>query len=186
MRRRGAIFLRINTDPPMRLTSIVGKIDLPQDVVESDPVAANRVYVGFGLTGIPVVQQLINGLADRVDFQLSGVPKESAQTAELEAGDVKGKAAYLGIVPLGEDWQPTGAVRWLWNGFADVVTVSRTTDTSGAIMRTLGLSVGTLNALRKRAKFEMYSPVSQRAKSPTDAICDLTPRYTAGATKKWA
>lgn len=186
MRRRGAIFLRVNTDEPIRLTSIFGKIDLAQDLVETDPVAENRIYVGFGLTGIPVVQQLINGLADRVDFQLAGVPKESAYSAELEAGDVRGRGAYLGIVPLGDDWQPTRAVRWLWNGYADVVTVSRTTDTQGNIIRTLGLSVGTLNALRKRAKFETYSPVSQRAKSPTDAICDLTPRYTQGATKKWA
>lgn len=185
MRRHGAIFLRINTETPIRLTSIVGKIALPQDTVETDPVDANRIYVGFGLTGIPVVQQLINGLADRVDFQLAGVPKESSHAAELEAGDVRGKDVYLGIVTLGQDKQPAGAVRWLWNGYADVVTVARTTDGEGNVTRTLGLSVGTLNALRKRAKFEMYSPVSQRAKSPTDAICDLIPRYTQGSTKKW-
>jgi hypothetical protein len=183
MQYRAAIFLRVSTDPVIRLWSGVGKFDMPADNVET---ASDAIYDGFGLTGLPAVQQLINGVADRIDFMMTGVPKESAFLAELESGDVRGSEANLGFVRMDAAWQPVGSILWMWHGIADVVRVTRQTNQNGGATRTIGLSVGTANTARKRANFDTYTPLSQRRKSPTDAACDLVPRYTQGSVKLWA
>ena len=174
---RLAIFLRLETEPVVRFWAGVGDFTLPADAVET----AGGTYTGAGeLLDIPPVQQLINGLADRVTFTLSGVPAHMMALAEADAEAVRGARVNLGYVKLGEDLQPARATRWVWEGEADAVPLSKV-----AGVRTIGLSVGTLQTDRTRGSLETYSPVNQRRRSPTDKGCDFVSLYHQGSTQQW-
>lgn len=180
------VFFRMATDPVVRLWGGDGDFILPQDGVETAASEADRVYKGIGiLQDIPAVQQLINGLADRLTFTLSGVSPEVLRLAEQDADEVRGARVNLGFIRLDADLQPVLPMLWLWEGEADVVPVSRTSQGDGSAIRTIGISVGTMDTNRKRPKFETYTPINQKRRSPTDKFCDFVPLYNAGSTKKW-
>lgn len=172
------IFFRLATDPVVRLWAGVGDFELGVDTVETE----GGTYKGVGvLQDIPAVQQLINGLADRLSFTLSGVTPEVLRLAEEDAAEVRGAQVNLGFVRLdGETLDPVGSIYWLWEGEADVAPVSRQGD-----VRTIAISVATIHTDRKRPSVDTYSPVVQRRRSPTDAFCDFVPLYNQGSTKKW-
>lgn len=178
-----AIFFRLDTDPVVRLWAGVGNFVMPQDTVETELDAALRVYRGAGeLLDIPALQQMINGLAERLTFGISGVSAEAMRLAEEEAAEVRGARVNIGLGFLDrETLQLVPPVTWLWEGEADTVPVSKQDGT-----RTIGISVGTINTDRKRPTLDTYTPVIQRRRSPTDAFCDFVPLYNAGSTKKWA
>jgi len=173
-----AIFFRLATDPVVRLWAGVGDFELPADLVET----TGGTYKGMGeLLNVPAVQQLINGLAERLTFQLSGVDATALRLAEEDADEVRGAQVNLGFLRLDSDLQPIFPVRWIWEGEADSVPCAKTDG-----VRTIAISVGTNHTDRKRPGFETYTPANQHLRSPTDAGCDFVPLYTQGSTKKWA
>ena len=65
--------IRIDAVPAARLWSGVGDLTVPADIVESEPAT----YLGAGaLLNAPDFQQLINGTAERLEVQVSGVTAE--------------------------------------------------------------------------------------------------------------
>ncbi|MES2034819.1 MAG: hypothetical protein V4466_11625 [Pseudomonadota bacterium] len=179
-----AILFRCATDPLMRLWAGAGDLAIGADNIETEDAA---VYTGMGeLLSAPQVNALVNGLAERVEFSLSGaaVSGEVAAIASTEADDIRDVAVNLGFFVFGPDGQQLTPTLWLWDGLSDSLKVSR--QASGAdVTRAIALSVGSLLTGRQRPELAYFSPYDQRRRSPDDAFCDHVPSYQQGTTKRW-
>jgi hypothetical protein len=159
----------------------VGQFEVPADAVETAPA----IYLGMGqLVGLPAVSQLVNGVADRVSFGLSGVSADLLALADAEAESVRGAAVLLGVMALGPDWQPLTTMKWIWQGEVDAVEGTMQED-RGEQVRTVSLSVGTAYTGRKRPRHGYYTDADQKRRSATDRFCERVSRYSQGSTRKW-
>lgn len=177
-----AIFFRMATDQVVRLWSGAGDFAIPSDSVEP----GGAIYKGVGaLQGLPQLQALVNGVAERVTFGLSGVDAATMQMADSEAGIVRGKTIHIGIAPLDANLQIIGTVAWLRSYEADVLTIDKTSDKDGSIQRTVSLSVGSAFTGRRRPAISNYTDVDQKRRSSDDRFCERTPLYSQGVLKTW-
>jgi len=185
---RPAVLVFIDATTPIRTWfGGFGPKVVPADGVD----AAGGTYQGLGwLVGMPALSQLINGVAERVDFTLSGVPAEVIALADADAASIRGAPVHVGLYMLGSDWQAYAPVEWLWEGEADVAKISRTAsiDEQGnqQIVRTVGLSVGTAFTGRRRPKATYWTHAHQSEFSPGDLFCVRTPIYAQGKSLKWS
>jgi hypothetical protein len=180
-----AILFRMATDPVVRLWGGAGDLAMGEDLIEDTEGA---IYTGMGeLLSLPQVNALVNGLAERVEFQLSGaaISGEIAAIAGTEAADIRGAVVHLGFMVFGADMQQLSPTAWLWDGVADSLKVSRQGDDQGGVSRAIGLSVGSLLTGRQRANLGYFSDADQRRRSSDDAYCSLVKTYSAGSTKNW-
>lgn len=183
--RRVGVFFRLDTAPPIRLWAGVGERRLPVDAIEGDP---SNLYSGCGeLIGFPELNQLINGVAQRVDFSLSGVgvTAEAVAIADGEADLIDGVTAHVGIYRYGDDDRGVGPVKWLWEGVADVLTLSSADAGDGGAdqVRSMGVGVTTMFSFRKKARAVLWTGKDQRKRSSDDAMCDLVNQYSPESTK---
>jgi len=71
------IFFRMDTNPALHLW--MGINDIPAEFDHAIDLEGT-VYLGGGrLGGIPTLEVLINGVADRVEFQMTGISPEDAE-----------------------------------------------------------------------------------------------------------
>jgi hypothetical protein len=182
---RIGVFFRLDTDPVVRIW--LGFGDIAPGVNAYDPQGA--VYLGFGeIQNLPTFKQLINGMAERVDFTVSGV---SGDILELASGgapeQVKGKRVAFGFALMDPAWLMLGPVKWCANYTADYLSINQapTDDPLRPIVRTIGLSCGTLLTARRRPALSYFSDQDQKARSPGDRFCERTPIYCTGFNKAW-
>jgi len=183
---RPGVVLRIATDPVVRIWAGDGDLTLDVDLIEDD---ASAPYLGFGQLAresLAAVSQLINGEADRKDFQLSGaaVTAQVAALASNEAAEIRGVAVNLGLLVFDGDWQKLSPVAWLWEGTADSLMVDRD-DASGLALRTITLSVGSLFTGRRRPTPSYWTNADQRLRSADDRFCERVAGYNVGTTMVW-
>ena len=176
---RVLLFLRIaggGLPSPLRMWSGAGEFDLPIDAVET----TGGVYLGIGrLIDVPSFGLLLNGKMERITLSLSGVDGVALGLADEDAHTVKGAVANVAVVALGDDLQPATPAIWVRDGTVDQMPISLGRTNS------IGLSLGSLSTDRRRPPLGYYTPVDQRARSSTDAFCDLVPTYTADSTVRW-
>lgn len=180
-----AILFHFVTDPVIRLWAGVGDLAIAADLVEDEDGA---IYTGMGeLLSPPEVNALVNGLAERVEFGLSGVAISGAVAAlaSQEAASIRGAAVNLGFFVFGPDHQQLSPTLWLWDGVADNLKVNLTSTEDGGELRTVSVSVGSIMTGRQRPALSYLSPRDQRRRSANDAFCDHVPGYDAGVTKVW-
>lgn len=179
------LLIKMNTGPWLRLWSGVGKHEMAANNIDTE----GGVYLGTGeLIGLPVVSQLINGVAERVEFTLSGVDATTLALVDEGASDVRSAATHLGLVAFDDDLQAATSAVWVWEGEADVPRVSRQSSGDGGqfdTVRTVSLSVGSVFTGRRRPHHAYITQADQRARSPTDAGMDRTGIYNLGTTRKW-
>lgn len=177
-RPRPGVFLLVKaTGDPLRLWAGVGEYDLLPDSVDTE----GGVYQGFGvLSNLPVLNALVNGQAQRIDFSLSGLPTEVIRLVEADAHSVKLAPCHIGITSFGRDWQPLGPVQWIWRGRVDTPRVIRKDGTVTAV-----LSVGSGPTHRRRPPQAYYTGVDQRRRSSDDAFCDRAGDYSSEVTVVW-
>lgn len=179
--QRIGVFFRLATDPVIRLWLGVGPCAV--GINTEDPSGA--IYSGLGeLINVPPVQQLINGVAERVEFSVSGVSENVLRLASTEANDVKGAACALGVGVFDKNWQFLGSPKWLFNGTADYVSLSQQSGEGGAI-RTISLSVGSLFTGRRRRGYSYLTDQDQQARRPGDRFCERTVLYSREHEKRW-
>jgi hypothetical protein len=119
---RESYLIRIASDPVARVWSGVGDLVIPADAVESAPA----LYLGGGeLVNLPDFQQLINGLAERIEFTVSGVSAETLRLALEDAPSTKGAKVHIGRAEFEDDWQLV-AVEWETVFRADKLSISST------------------------------------------------------------
>lgn len=179
---RRCVLLYVATDTPIRVWTGVGDFDKAADAVDIE----GGIYKGLGeIQEIPALQQLVNGVAQRIDLSLSGVDANIVALADSEAADVRSKAVSIGLQFFGEDWQTLGDTLWIWDGEADVVKSESLSGADFTRVRTITLSVGTLTTGRRRPKLTFFTRSQQRRRSPTDAFCDRVALYSADTELKW-
>lgn len=173
--QRIGVFFRMATTPVVRVWLGVGAIDPGINAYD----ASNEIYAGLGeLIDVPSLNQLINGLAERVTFHVSGVSERTSALASLEADTVKGTAVAVGICLFGAAWQQLGVPVWLWRGTADFVT--RTQQSDGRMTtRMIELSVGSLMTGRRRRGLSFLTDRDQQSRHLGDRFCERTVLYSA-------
>lgn len=181
MELREAFLFRLECDPPAYLWSGVGDL-----FVEGDAIADEATYLGGGeLLELPAIQQLINGIADRVEFTVSGVDAETFRLALEDRAGVDGARVLIGTAPMDAAYQLSGPVDWEWEGVADVVTVDSTASVDGGKTRSVTLSVGSADTARSRAQLTFFTDADQRRSFPTDAFFSHVGRIAAGNTRRF-
>jgi len=178
---RESYLLRIAADPPARIWSGFGDLEIPADAVEPEPA----VYRGAGeLLSVPDFQQLVNGTAERIEFSVSGVTEETLRLALEDAPSVRNAAVHVGRIDFDEHWQQIGPVEWEAVFRADVLSVSRQ-GSGDSPVRTISLSVGTDDTGRSRAPLAFFTDADQRFRSPTDAIFSHVAGIYAGTSRRF-
>jgi hypothetical protein len=135
---------------------------------------------------VPALNQLINGQAGRVDFQLSGVALtgEAAALASTSAADIRGALVNVGFFAFDANWQIGTPVLWPWQGEADSLTIERQGDAKTAT-RTMKFSVGTALTGRRRPFVNYFTDSDQRQRSADDAFFSEIRGYSGQSTKIW-
>lgn len=179
---RASFFMRIDTTEPVRVWAGVGDFVLPEDNVETE----DGTYKGLGvISELPSFEQLVNGVAQRVEFSLSGVDQTIAELADDDAAEVRSKRVNVGLQFMDEDWQPLADIMWVWEGEADVIRKSSTSTPGFQRQYTITLSVGSLTTGRRRPELSYFTGSQQRRRSADDAFCDRTGLYSQGSEIKW-
>lgn len=160
------VLIEVSEGELVRAWTGPGDFYLPADGVDE----TGGIYKGVGLVGeIPAIRQLIGGLAERVEFSLSGVDEATRSMADEQADTVIGAPLHLGIVFFDQDWQPTPIV-WAWDGTADLPSV--TGESQGLdVIRQVKLSVGSAYTDRTRPQLSFLTDAAQRERSSDDDFC---------------
>lgn len=178
---RESYIFRIETDTPAMLWSGHGDLLVPADgLVLTEPEIA---LGGGGLLEIPDLEQLLNGVAQRLDIVLSGVTPAALVYAQEEAAQVPGASVWIGRIEFDDDWQPAAPVQWEWQGEGRSLTVNRQEGTPPS--RTVTLRVASGDTTRSRAPVSYFTDADQRRKHPTDAFFSNVGRINAGTSRRW-
>lgn len=178
---RFSYVFRMECDPPLYLWSGLGDLATAPDTI--DPAGAT--WQGAGqLLSVPSIKQLINGVADRLEFTVSGVAPETLRLAQEDRPSVKGAVARLGRVDFGDDWQPLGPIEWLWKGVAGVILTSSSMADNGRV-RTISLSIPSADTTRANPVLTFFTAADQAKRSPTDAFCSHVAGITRGTTRRF-
>lgn len=179
---RRSVLMHIATDTPVRAWTGVGPFEHPGDAVDT----GGGTYLGLGeMQDVPALQQLVNGVASRVELSLSGVDARIVELADSEAADVRSKIVSLGLQFFGADWQPLGDTLWIWDGEADVIRTDTVSEPGFGRVRTVTLSIGSLTTGRRRPVLSHFTRAQQRRRSADDAFCDRTALYSQDSELAW-
>lgn len=178
---RRSIVWRLASDPVARLWSGIGDIEMLPDEHDS----SGAIYKGAGaLLQVPELRTLMNGVADRVTFALSGVSSEVLRLALEDRPMVEGAALHIGHVMLDASLQAPDPCVWEWRGIADVLAVESKVTAQGR-ERTISLSVASADTRRANPQFAWFTDADQRRRSPTDSIFSHVAGITAGTTRRF-
>lgn len=178
-----AIFFRLGIDPPLRLWFGINDIPTKIEPIETE----TGKYLGAGrFNGIPELEVLINGVADRIQFTVSGIDPDRAQELDLESLDVKGAPVHVAITALDEYYQPIVSPIPIWTGRASSVIESCPAVT-GTQPQTLAyaLSAGAGVPSRERVSASLWSHPQHLALFPGDMFCRGTARLARGVVPSW-
>lgn len=178
---RESFVFRIETDIPATVWTGHGDLVLPADLVLAEPTVAMG---GGHLLDVPDFDQLLNGTAQRLEIQLSGVDEETIALALDEAAQVPGAAVYIGRVEFDDSWQLTGPVAWEWSGTGVNLSVTSESTENGRT-RGLTLVIASGDTTRRRASLSFFTDADQRRAFPTDAIFSHVGGITAGTSRRW-
>ena len=166
-------------DDPARIWSGVGPLAIPADIVEAAPAT----YLGAGeLLSVPDFQQLINGVAERIEILVSGVSEETIRLALEDAPGVKNAAIYIGRIDFDADWQQLGPVEWEATFRADCLIVESQAQ-NGTRVRTIKLSAGSDDTGRSFAPAAYFTDADQRLRSATDSFFDHVAGINRGTSR---
>lgn len=178
------VFVRLETDPITRVWLGFGNIKPGVNAYDE----AGAVYKGLGeLRGMPAVNQLLNGAAERIDFIMSGV---SGSVFDIAQGDdaeqIQGKSLDVGFAIFGARWKLAGPVHWVSRYIADVLSFNQQPAAPGdPIVRTLTLSSASRFTRRRRPGFSYFTDQDQQGRYPGDLSCSLVVNYAHGFIKQF-
>lgn len=184
--QRIGLFFRLDTPTPLRLWLGIGDIEPGVDAIDD---VTGATYSGFGeISQIPEIARLINGEAERVTFELSGVSDAVVAAATVEdAPAVKGCDVAVGFALFDKDWSLLGSIHWMARYTADFLAIEErlTEDPTQPVVRVVQLSVGSAMTGRWRPPYAYYVDQDQQAESSGDLFCERTPQYAEQVTKVW-
>lgn len=178
---RESYIFRIETDEPALFWTGHGDLLLPADTVLPAPAVA----LGAGsLVNLPELEQLINGIAQRVEVVLSGVTETTVALAVEEAPQIPGAAVNIGRITFDEEWQVVGAVEWEWSGEGRSLTVG-SQGGGDTRQRTLTLRVAAGDTTRSRSPLAFFTDADQRRSFPDDDFFSHVGAINSGTARRW-
>lgn len=181
---RLGIFWRLDTTPSANLW--MGAHNVEAGINSVDP--SGTVYLGAGrLMSIPDLEQLINGVADRVEFYLSGADADAFNNLLTNIPPIKGKQVIVGVAPMDDRYKILTNIIPLWTGIADFwqAEVKPNNDTTKNMVRTISLSVGSGSTNRSRNKTMRWTDTDHRVLHPNDSFFSRVVRYTQQYSVTW-
>lgn len=178
---RESYIFRIATDEPALFWTGHAELLLPADAVLPEPALA---LGGGNLVNIPDLEQLLNGTAQRLEIQLSGVSDETIAFAQEEAAQVPGAPVHIGRIKFDEEWQQDGPVEWEWEGEGRNLTVGSEDGESGH-QRTLTLRVAAGDTTRSRSPLAFFTDADQRRDFPDDDVFSHVAAINAGTSRRF-
>jgi len=178
---RESFIFHIATDPVAMFWTGLGNLPVSPDAVITEEAAA---WGGGELISIPDFEQLINGLAQRLEFTLSGVSKRTIAFAQAEASQVAGARVDIGRITFGPDWQQVGPIEWEWTGEARSLSVG-SQDTPNGRSRSITLTVAAGDTTRSRAPLSFFTDSDQRRRSSDDAVFSHVAAINSGTSRRW-
>lgn len=177
------VFLRLGTDDPVRLW--LGVNDIPAQM-QSIEAGSEIYYGGWRLQDVPDLEFVINGVADRADFTLSGIDPDTRALSNLDAVDVRGRDFHIGVTALDDHFQPVSPILPLVTGRASLITermlpAGETEDRTISLTLSVGFGITT----RGRQSQSLWSSAHHKADYPTDLFCDATARLERGVYPTW-
>lgn len=181
-RPRPGFFFRADlASGPARYFCGYGDVPTPDEISSED-----AVWTSLGsILSLPELQAITNGMAQRLDFVLSGLTPRFQRLATDAAGDVEGRRLDILTTVFDPDWQAIAPPRPIWRGIMDQVsgdTSDPSMDGTGratSATTTITLSAVTATALRRRTAMIRWTDAQQRAASallnpgaPADRFCD--------------
>jgi hypothetical protein len=184
--QRIGIFFRLGITmadgQPFRMWLGIGDCEAGIDAED----AGGAIYKGMGeMLNVPAFQQLINGVAERVSFQLSGVPARVVELASAEAADVKGVALHVGLGVFDEDWQLIDSPIWLKRFIVDYPSLRLQQQGTDEAIYSVALSCRSVFTGRRRPGLSFFTDEEQQRRSPGDRFCEHVRRYAQGESKAW-
>lgn len=166
---------------PFRMWLGIGDCRAGIDAEDGD----GAIYKGLGeMLNVPQFNQLINGVAERVSFQLSGVPARVVELASAGADEVKGAPLNVGLGVFDPDWQLIGNPMWLKRFIVDFLTLQRQQSGTDPAIYTVALSARSIFTGRRRPGLSFFTDEEQQRRSPGDRFCEHARRYSDD-TKAW-
>ena len=182
---RLGVFWRLDTSPdPIRLW--MGVYDVKAGISAID--ATGSTYLGAGrLMSVPDLEQLVNGVADRVEFYLSGADAGTFNSLLTSMPVIKGKRCHVGVAPMDERYQLLTPIIPIWTGIADfwIAEEKPVADPTKNIVRTVAISVGSGSTNRSRNKVLSWTDAEHRVNNPTDGFFSRVARYTNTYMVTW-
>lgn len=182
---RLGVFFYLGLSPtPLRLWA--GVNDVPIGIPSVDP--SGSVYLGAGqLMNIPDLELLINGIADRVDFYLTGTDPTFIATLAPAAASVLGAQVIVGVAPLDVRFQPQTQIIGVWTGSADIMKMSGRPGNgpTSPATQTIAVSCGTGDTSRARPRLTAFSQPQQQLISPSDTFFSCINRYIQQFVVSW-
>lgn len=178
--RRSYVF-RLAVDPILYVWTGHGPLETPADAI--DPAGASWLG-GAHILDIPALKLLLNGAADRIDIQVSGVDADTLRLAQEDRSAIPDASVMIGYVEFGEDWSVAGPIKWEWRGAADVLTVNSRATEQGR-QRTITLSIRSGDTRRSNARPSFFTDADQRRRSPTDAFFSHVAQITTGVSRRF-
>lgn len=175
---RFSYLFELQSDPPAYLWTGHGHLDVSID-------AEVRRYLGAAhILSIPDLKQLINGVAERIEFRLSGVSAETLRLAQEDRPSIELADARIGRVSFDQNWQINGDVDWLWHGFADIITTASAPTERGRT-RTIALGLASSDTRRANPQLAFFSDADQRKRSADDAFFSHVGQINLGITRRF-
>lgn len=178
---RESFIFRLETDEPAMFWTGHGDLLLPADAVLPEVTLA---LGGGDLVNLPDLEQLINGIAQRVEVTLSGVSQRTVALAAEEISQVSGAAAFIGRIQFDEDWQQQGPVVWEWAGEGRGLSVSGD-DSEDGRTRSITLKLGAGDTTRSRAPLAFFTDADQKRDFPDDDVFSHVAGINAGTSRRW-
>lgn len=177
-------FLYVDAPTPVRAWSGAGPYRLPADAVD---LTGGR-YLGVGmLRNWPAIEGLINGTAQSITFELSGVDARAVKLTDESAPDVEGCDAWLGVQFCGPRYARRD-VWWLAALRVDQVgTREVALDGLGAVAveRSVSVTLGSAHTSRRRSQPVYWDHATRQRLFPGDMGMSLVARYGPSATRPW-
>jgi hypothetical protein len=147
---------------------------------------SGATYKGMGeMLNVPAFQQLINGVAERVQFTLSGVPSRVVELAADDSDAVKGAPLNVGLGVFDADWQLVEDPIWLKRFVVDFLTLQRQQQGAEDAVYTVALSARSIFTGRRRPGLSFFTDEEQQRRSPGDRFCEHVRRYAREENKPW-
>jgi hypothetical protein len=177
---RGVFFRLALEDEPLRAWTGRGPIRLAAN--DLDPAA--EIYTGVGdVQGLPELDRLFNGEARRVNLILSGVDPRAVAIIDSTFADMThaGVQARFGHMRYDRLWNPLHAVRWVWDGLLDEVSIEMEPE-EGAQTWTVTLSMSTAMVDANRPALAFWTPQYATA---GDQGFQFVPGLNDGTSRIW-